>query len=218
MDEKLRNAWTNVIIADELDSHLENLGQAEVNAKIVEQMITDYPLPHNLKILMPGCGTGQIFDYLPTDILSKYEFTFTDINMSFLEKLRNRLENLGISNFKCLIDDLEETTVKEKFDGIIPVLLLEQLDWKKACSAIISYDPQFIYLVIQEQSNKSNTITVNLKSGNSIIEFSKMALPTLVDRNELTNLLSENQYNLSNVYEVDVPNQKVMVGLVFYRV
>ncbi len=62
MDKGEKIGWTNIITADDLDTHLIDIGQAKVNASIVAQMLTDFPLNNNATLLIPGCGTGQIFD------------------------------------------------------------------------------------------------------------------------------------------------------------
>lgn len=185
MDENLRKAWTDVVIADELDAHLDDLGQAKVNAGIVYKMISDFPLPEKSRILMPGCGTGQIFDYLSPGILSYYTWSFTDINQSFINKLSERLCGFKLKDFSCYIDDIESTLLSEEFDGVIPVLVLEQLDWKKGIKTITEYNPRYIYLIIQEQSQNAETITVNVQSRDSIRRLSEMANPQLVPREQL---------------------------------
>lgn len=217
MEENLRNAWTQIIVADELDDHLDDLGQAKINAQIVNEMLNDYKLPRDSKILMPGCGTGQIFDYLSPDLCKNYNLTFTDINQSFLNKLSERLSLYCVLRYRCLLDDIEETNIFETFDGIIPVLVLEQLEWEKAIDTLVNYNPQFLYLIIQEQSCNTQTITVNVKSRDSIRKFSEMANPQLVPRNELIKRLGLKNYKLCSIYERDVPNNKQMVGLVFSK-
>lgn len=196
---------------------MDDLGQAEVNAEIVGKMVEDFLLPKGSKILMPGCGTGQIFDYLSPNLFKEYEMVFTDINLEFLEKLSGRLSDTPIGHFRCHVDDLESTHLDEEFDGIIPVLVLEQLDWNKALKTLIEYKPQYIYLIIQEQWDGVETITVNVKSRESILKFSEMANPQLVPRDRLIKCLSESHYHLSKTYEREVPNSKRMVGLVFRR-
>ena len=74
---------------------------------------------------------------------------------------------------------------------------------------------KYIYLVIQEQCIKAETITVNVRSQESIKRFSEMADPQLVPRNKLIDILANDNYILGKVYEKDVPNNKKMVGLVF---
>jgi len=217
LEENLRKAWTDVIIADELDAHLEDLGQAKVNAEIVEEMISDYQLPKNSKIIMPGCGTGQIFDYLSPEVLCCNQLTFTDINQSFLDKLSKRILDSRITNFQCHIDDLENTGLYENFDGVILVLVLEQLEWKRAVKTLVEYNPKYIYLIIQEQSQSTKTITVNVRSRDSIRRFSEMANPKLVPRKDLIEFLSNMDYGLCKIYEKQVPNSKVMVGVVFEK-
>lgn len=217
MEDNLREAWTNIIAADELDAHLDDLGQAKVNAEIIKDMISEYHLPDSSKILLPGCGTGQIFDYLSPRLLKNFKLTFTDINQSFLIKLSERIFHTEITNYRYCVDDLENTKLQETFNGIIIVLVLEQLEWKKAVKTLVNYQPLYIYLIIQEQSHNSETITVNVRSRKSIRLFSEMANPQLVPREELTNLLLKENYKLCKTYEKVVLNNKIMVGLVYKK-
>lgn len=217
MAGNLRTAWTHVVKADELDIHLDAIGQAEVNAEIVEKMISDFPLPKGSKLLMPGCGTGQIFNYISHKVLSCHKLVFTDINRTFLDALSERLSGTEIWNFSCHIDDLEGSVLSERFDGIIPVLVLEQLEWEKAIQTMVGFMPTFIYLIIQEQSSAAETIRVHQKLPDSMKRFSEMAEPRLVPRDDLIGHLSAENYRLNKVYEQQVPNNKVMAGLVFEK-
>lgn len=217
MDENLRKAWTEIIDGKELDGHLNDLGQAEVNAHLSKRMLEKVAIPKNGKLLVHGCGTGQILDFIPLQTFSKYNTTFADINREYLKMLNNRLKAKNCSNIKSIIDDAENSSLNEDFHGILSVLLLEQIDWKKGIDNKIKLNPENIYLIIQEQNSSVNTITVSLKSRKSIKKFSEMAKPVLVPRGELTDYLESFGYKLVDTEEVDVPNSKKMVGLIYRR-
>lgn len=215
MDENLRKAWTEVIIADELDEHLKELGQAKVNAELCKTMLEDVELCYNAKLLVQGCGTGQIFDFIPAEIFTIYRTVFADINTTYLKNLEDRLISKNITSIKVTYDDAENTSFTQNFNGILSVLLLEQIDWKKGIDNKIKLNPEVIYLIIQEQSFNSSTVTINVKSRPSILKFAEMATPKIVPKNELEVYLKEYSYFKIKEYTIDVPNNKTMTGLIF---
>lgn len=218
MDKNLKRAWTKIIKADELDGHLEELGQAKVNAELCKQMLDDVSLPTNSKHLVHGCGTGQIFDFISTETFTKYKTVFADINTEYLKKLEERLIKKNITSYKTAYDDAENTSFKEKFSGILSVLLLEQIDWKKGIDNKVKLKPEVIYLIIQEQSKNVSTVTINVKSRESIRQFAQMAKPLLVPKVELKEYLKEQGYYQVKEYKIEVPNSKTMTGLIFKNV
>ena len=95
---------------------------------------------------------------------------------------------------------------------------MEQIEWIKGVKTITENKPKYIYLIIQEQNEDTDTITINVKSRDSIRRFSEMVNPKLVPRNELVESLNKNNYILEKIYEQQVPNNKTMVGLVFINI
>jgi hypothetical protein len=59
-----REAWLNLIDPHELDMHMLAVGQAETNAEIVREMFSAVPPGRESSILVHGCGTCQMFDYV----------------------------------------------------------------------------------------------------------------------------------------------------------
>ncbi len=60
MDPETRRAWLEVVSGDDYDQHMATIGQAQVNASLVCQMLGDHPLGPGARLLFVGCGTGQI--------------------------------------------------------------------------------------------------------------------------------------------------------------
>ena len=111
MDAGEKKGWMKIITADDLDSHMAAIGQAEANAGIVKQMFAECPLKPNSGLLIAGCGTQcQLFDYIcPSDLGNNIKLALTDINPSFLAKSKERLKRfLGVS-YKTGIEDIEHT-------------------------------------------------------------------------------------------------------------
>ena len=126
-----KGAWKSTIPANDLDKHMLITKQVLANGKILQKMIGDFPI-NDMKILVPGCGTGQIFDYLNPTIFYDSNLIFTDINKEYLEKLDSRLKKYQKISYKIIEDDIENTKIKEQFDSCILILILEHVDWEKA--------------------------------------------------------------------------------------
>lgn len=211
-----RKAWMEIIVAEELDQHLSAVGQAETNALLVAEMFRDYPLFPGARVLIPGGGTGQMFDYITPQQIGLYHFTFTDINPHFLERVKERLTKFPNLDYEIQEDDLESSRLSHCYDGTLAVLLLEHLDWRKGVESLVSFTPAKMYFVLQQQISG---LEVNLKRKllPSIQKFSETAQPNLIVPEELISFLKSKGYSLDKTYQKAVPDQKEMRGLVFER-
>jgi len=210
-----RRIWKKVIPANYLDKHMLAIGQAETNAKIIEKFLKDFPLKSKAKILVPGCGTGQLFDYINRDIFENIHLTFTDINKEYLEKLKIRLRKFQKIKYDIWEDDIENTKIKQNFDICIIILLLEHVNWKKAIANIFNFNPKSIFFIIQKQNKNKQIITKYKNIPQSIIEFSKTVKTQVVSEIELSSYLLKEGFNLIKRYEQKVINNKSMVGMFF---
>jgi hypothetical protein len=217
MDPGEKKGWTQVVTPEYLDIHMAVIGQAESNAKIILKMFLEFPLPNDSKLLVAGCGTCQMFDYFEPQKIGKLQFVFSDINPFFLELVKKRLKKYSKIKYKLVVDNVESSRLKEKIDGILAVLLLEHIEWKKGIDSFVKLKPKKIYLIIQEQNDRKGFVTTKRKLRPSIEEFTKIANPKLVDKKELTNYLKTFNYNLSLCINNSVPDNKLMVGLVFEK-
>jgi|CXWL01.1.fsa_nt_gi hypothetical protein len=215
MSINLKKAWTEIVTANDLDRHLLEAGQAEVNARLVCRSLKIFALPVDAKILMLGAGTGQILDYADKNLLSQYILTLTDINEDFLLQIRRRLA--GIPSLRATVqrDDIEESRLTGSFDGIVAALLLEHIDWRRGIPAMIKLHPARIYLIVQRNEKESALVSRKRPLAPSIEEFAKKASPSLVSIEELNSFMGDIGYRLLEEYSESVPDGKAMVSLVF---
>lgn len=215
MDPGERKGWMEIISAEDLDTHMAEIGQAEANAHIVRQMFQESPIAG--RILIPGCGTGQLFDYLtPTD-LGDPELMFTDINPSYLLKISERLEKFPKTRYNTRVDDIEETTLTENYDGILIVLVLQHVEWKKALQSMQKLDPTRLYIIIQEQETTEHAVTKSRELRGAWRTYAEIANPILVPRGELIGYMEDKGYHVNGTYSRQVPDNKTMTGLVFEK-
>ena len=64
MTKALRDAWANLIRAEDYEAHMAAVGQAQANAHLVADYFLQAPLLPGARILFLGAGTGQVFDYV----------------------------------------------------------------------------------------------------------------------------------------------------------
>jgi 2-polyprenyl-3-methyl-5-hydroxy-6-metoxy-1,4-benzoquinol methylase len=220
MDSGEREAWTKIITAEDLDFHLDSVGQAKTNAEIIKLMLKENPLKKEDVLLIPGCGTGQFLDYIsPKDLGDNIHLIFTDINEMFLEKVKERTRKIAYPIYKYQIDDIEDSKLKEKIKGVLIVLVLEHVEWKKALKSMISLNPKTIYIIAQKQGPGQRIhISQTRKLRPSIEEYCKLGSFKIVDREELIHFMKENNFIIKKIYNKPVPDNKLMVGYVFEKI
>ncbi len=212
-----RKGWTEIISPQELDNHMANIGQAEANAGIVKQMFKDHPLESGSKLVVPGCGTCQLFDYIIPSDLGKIELFFTDINPSYLSKVKERLAKFPGTKYHTIIDDIEKTRLKGKYEGALIILVLQHVEWKKALDSICNLRASKLYVIEQEQDPTQHTVTKSRQLSDSIRKYAEIANPQLIPRKELVEYVGRKKYVIVGKYEKEVPDNKIMYGFVFER-
>jgi SAM-dependent methyltransferase len=210
-----KEAWLSIIEPEDLDVHLANLKQAQANAQIIKDFFKKCPMKEGSKLLIHGCGTCQMFDYIRPSDIGKMDITFADINPKMLEAAKRRLKKYEIP-YKLLIDDIENTGIREHYDGILLGLVLLHIDWRKSLENMIKLTPLF-YIIEQEQEFSKPSITPGRKLPPSIQKYAKVEAVKLVPRKELTEFMKENDYKLIYTIEKPVPDNKKMVGLVYAK-
>ena len=219
MDAGERRGWMEIITGDDLDSHTAAIGQAEANAEIVKQMLAEHPLSPNSRLLIAGGSTGQLFDYVrPQDLGSNVELLLTDINPSFLAKARERLQRFSGINYQTLLDDIEDTKLKGGYGGVLVVLVLQHVEWRKALESLLSLSPNKLYIIEQEQDPSQHAVTKSRKLSDAWRRYAEVANPKLVQRQELTDFLQKRGYQVAGKYERAVPDNKTMYGFVLEKV
>jgi hypothetical protein len=215
MTNSLRDAWTNIIHAGDYESHMAAVGQAQANAQLVESYFSSMPLISGDSILFLGAGTGQMFTFVSPAFLLPYRPTFTDINSSYLELLRERLQNVPGLEFKTVIDDVERSTLSETFPLVVVVLLLEHVDWRKALATICSLSSASVLVVIQENpATLPVTYTPSRETADTMNIFSEVH-PTLVPRAELNSEFAAKGFRENYFEEKIAAAGKKMLALGF---
>lgn len=213
----LHKAWTSVVTGPDLDRHMAANGQAAANAALFVAMLRAMRLPPGAPVLVPGAGTGQFLDYLDPGEIEPYRFTFTDINPSFLEMLRERAGRLPGIRFAAQADDVERPAAAGPFQAAIVVLVLEHIDWKVGVGALCAIGSPWLAFVIQRSEAGAAMASPREGTAPSMRAFLEMARPTLVPERDLIARLAEDGFSLHARWERPVPDEKVMVGLLFRR-
>ena len=87
-----KEAWMNIVEPADLDEHMRNIEQAGTTAEITALLFKKVPLKDGSKLLVHGCGTCQMFDYVTPADLGKVSLTFADVSPKMLEAAKPRLD------------------------------------------------------------------------------------------------------------------------------
>jgi hypothetical protein len=207
--------WKEIVEPDDLDIHMLEAGQAEVNAHLVKRMFSLYPLDVGSTLYVPGCGTGQMFDFITPSELGNLNYIFADIKPEFLKKLKTRLPNE--LDAKLLEDDIEQSGVKQKTDAALVVLLLQHIDWRRGLNNILATQPTKLFLIEQQQLAKDSEINKTRKLRPSMEKFVAVAKTELLNLLELENFLKQKGYQKQWTHTESVPHTKRMVGFIFSK-
>ena len=212
----LKEGWASVVTAEEYDSHMANVGQAQANAAMVMRLMESLDIPDGGRILFAGAGTGQMFSYAEFRPLNSFSTVFTDISPSLLETLRQRADEHDLFNYEVRVDDIENSQLEPGFDASIVVLVLEHVDWKRAVSELARISKGNILIVIQENPPG---MTENASPHRPLAESLKTAMnnerPHLIDRNELVAEMGRYGLVVFNQIDRDVPDGKKMCYFIF---
>ena len=217
--KNITKAWLEVVEGSEMDAHLAANGQAEANAYLLTRLLRHLKLADGAKLLLPGIGTGQLFDYLDMAMLRKYDLICTDINQTFLSRAKARLQSSRHPKYSTIIDNLEESNLREPVAAAIVALVLEHIDWRKGIGSLIALSPKYLAFVIQRNEEvQSSFVTGTRDLPQSIRRFSEVATPTLLTERELTLHISNEGYERAEYCERGVADSKTMVGILYNRI
>jgi hypothetical protein len=202
----LRRAWTEEISGQDYEAHMARVGQAQANAELVRSVLEKWP-PRGPRLLFAGAGTGQMFEYTGPGFLEPYEVLFTDIRASFLDRLKERLPDADVR-----VDDLEDTQLEGPFGGVVVVLVLEHIDWRKGVASLTRLRAARYYIVIQE--NPPTPVAPRLEGTMAAL---RDAHAFLVPEHELIEAMSRELRFLIGRESRDVMDGKKMIALVFDR-
>jgi len=204
----LREAWTTRVTADDYEEHMARIGQAEANALLLRELLTGV----SGRVLIAGAGTGQMFGYLPGEFLAGCEVVCSDVNPTFLERLRSR--------FVCetVLDDIEDSRLAPGFAAIAVVLVLEHVDWRRAVESLSRLEPERLVLIVQRNpAAVSAAVTPGRLPPGTMKVFAGEAPPKLVPVGELTEKLAGLGFEVVREEAREVQDGKTMTGLVLRR-
>ncbi len=197
MERSLKHAWAEIIQAEDYEQHMSNVGQAQANAELVMDLLEASQLITGDRVLFAGAGPGQMFDFVSHEFLLPYEVTFTDINARFLDRLKRRVTQAGLTRFTVEIDDIEATRLKGPFAAAVVVLVLEHVDWRRALGQLVALKCRWLFLIIQRNPAEMETMVApNRKLIGSLKEASEGEKPTLLEEIELTGHLESLGFRL----------------------
>jgi hypothetical protein len=211
----LREIWTSVVQAQDIDRHMADNGQAPANAHLLADMIRCLPLGPSDRVLMPGAGTGQFLDAAPAGTFSSGRWVFTDLNPAFLARLVERLGTHPVCLAEVAVDDAECPTVVPPLAAVLAVLLLEHIAWRRAIAAWCALGPDWIGCIIQRNDGDARMLSPGRPLTPSMQRFRELAHPQLVAEADLTAALGQHGYTPVWREERAVPDAKVMVGKLF---
>jgi hypothetical protein len=201
----LREAWTQLIEAEDYEQHMAAVGQAQANADLLAELFRDHPPPPGASVHFAGAGTGQLFEYFPPETLAAYGVLCTDINTRFLEKLSSRVR------VETSVDDIEAPALAGPYDLTIAVLVLEHVEWERAVAGMCARSGR-VFVVTQE-----NPPTPAVRELPGTMSILRQARPHLIAREDLEERFRGEGFELTRVSRRDVPDGKGMLGLDFTR-
>jgi ubiquinone/menaquinone biosynthesis C-methylase UbiE len=212
-----REGWLNVIDAAELDSHMVSVGQAEANASLVKEMIGRVPLNEESRLLVHGCGTCQMFEYLDLADFGTKRITLADFSPKLLNVAEKRVKRLGESSLQIVQDDIENTALNPGFDAVLLVLVLLHVNWQKALESMVRLGVSSLYVIEQDQQQGTFNITSTANSLPSMQRFKEVVSPVLVPKEEMIDFLRKLGFSKVLSIEREVPGNKSMLGFVFSK-
>ena len=116
------------------------------------------------------------------------------------------------------MDNIEVTQLKDRFDVIVLVLVLEHIDWQRGLQNIHKLAPTLLHIVIlQNPVGVVDAIAPRRALNKSMQALAETARPVLVPSDRLIDFLTQLGYRLQARDERPTPDAKTMVGLSFNR-
>ena len=210
MHSALRDAWKDQVLAEDYEAHMAAIGQARANAEHLRGMLLRYPPPPGALVWMAGAGPGQMFDYLPAELLSPWRLVCTDISQRFLAVLRGRY-----SRAECVVEDLLRPALAGECDTAVVVLVLEHIDWRRGVKALAARRPRQLFVVIQRNpEGMQSAVSPQRVLPGSMVVFGGTH-PELLREEELVEAFAVEGYTLAERQASPVADGKTMLALVF---
>jgi hypothetical protein len=149
-----------------------------------------------------------MFNYLPEDHFAGLRLTCSDVNPSFLRRLRTRCV------CETVIDDIEDSQLSPGWDAIAVVLVLEHVDWRRAVLSLTRLQPDNLLFIVQRNpADAAAAVTPGRTPPGTMAIFAEEAPPHLIPIDELIAELSGQGFVLHRVESRPVQDGKAMVGL-----
>lgn len=210
----LRDVWRQRIAPADYDAHMEQNGQTQAGADLVQYFATHHTNAGE-RFWIAGGGTGRMFDLLPGGALAPYLLTVTDINDAYLRILQQRAFAAGQRHLHAIVDDLERSSVAGHHDAVAGVLVLEHVDLGRALDAIVAVRPRRVMIAIQENVSGEASALVRGQTAVGTMAVLREVPPTLVPRAALVAAMGERGYSVIEEQVRTVPENKQLVGLIF---
>jgi hypothetical protein len=213
MDAGLRRAWTEIVTADDYESHMLAVGQARAAAELTRWLIISAAPAPGARIIIAGAGTGQMLDFLDADLLRPYQLTFSDLNPTFLARLRERLARRGL-DAETVEDDIENTALAPGAALLVATLLLEHIDWRRGAEVFAALSPAACGIILQENpAGMITAVTPGRTIPASLAKAVEIGKPALVPREELISLMSTLGYACREIGHREVADGKRLAAL-----
>jgi hypothetical protein len=213
----LREAWTRIIRAEDYETHMAAVGQAQATAKLVAEYFQFARMAKGTRILFLGAGTGQMFDYVTPDFLRPYRTTFADINAGYLKWLTQRLKVTEGLHYSTTVDDVEQTQLKPGAALVIAVLLLEHVNWRKAVATMCTLSQEMVLVVVQQNPMDMKTAMTPGRAKTGTMKILHELQPTLISAQELQKAFQLQDFVPSYTAERIAADGKKMVALGFEK-
>ena len=213
-----REAWLHVITPEDIDVLMAGNGQAEANAAHVRALLLAHPLGPNARLLVHGCGTCQVLDYLKPADFHGATITFADLSEPMLAFAKRRAASRHGLHYRFVIDDIEDTALTGTYEAVLLSMVLLHVDWNKALRNVVGLRPDCVYVIEQERNaGTPATGAVGRTLPLSIQRYAGTVAVKLVPRKGLIDSMKALGYGLVHLRETGVPDGKKMVGMVFAR-
>jgi SAM-dependent methyltransferase len=217
MDSGLQLAWTQIITAEDYEAHMAAIGQAQAAAELTREIIQSAGLPDGGRIAIVGAGTGQMLDFLGPLLFRPFRLTCTDLNPSFLARLKERLVQHGLTAL-VFEDNIENAALEPEPDLLLATLVLEHIDWRLGVESLAALRPAACGIIIQQNPpGMISAVTPNRCIPPSIAKAVEIAHATLVPQEELLIAFDVLGYTQQATWAREVADGKHLLALLFVR-
>lgn len=173
MSAEVRNPWLDISEADYV-AHMSSaaVNQRPVLNQVFREVLDDVRPAH---VLVAGCSTGNGLEHVDATVTARV--TAVDVNLSFLERVRERFGSAGFDlDVRCA--DLTHAPLETAaYDLVHAALVLEYLPWEIVLPRLVLAVRQggTLSIVVQRPSPSAPAVTptavTSLRSLASVFRF-----------------------------------------------